>query len=499
MSQTKETQENISRNITDSEKKISDTFDDCKDIKIQEYHYGYNLTQKAMTVHCSSLVQDQDENHLKRVLQDLVTHELGQADMISVGDIKSFFQKHGVSYYEANLLSSYDEVIDDVLSGHVVILFDQWDEALSFEAISVESRGVDEPVSESVVKGPHDGMVENLQTNLGLLRSRLRNPKFKIKSMTSGKSTKTEIAYGYLEGAVDPETLEEFEKRLEQLEDVEILETSYIEELIEDSTYSPFPQYRYTERPDVAVSALLDGKILVLVHGTGTAMICPALYLELFQSPEDYYQRTVISSMIRILRFIAVIIAVTLPSVYISLSTFHPEMIPSQLLLAVLDTREGIPFPAIIEALIMMFFFELMREAGIRLPKPVGEAVSIVGALIIGEAAIEAGIASPIMVVVVALTGVSTFTIPSYNLGISYRILQYPLMFLSASLGAYGLAIGLLLIILHLTCLRSLGQPYLSPVAPARPFQWREVFVRIPLKTLLRSPRNKHMHRVPKN
>nr|WP_269431703.1 spore germination protein [Bacillus sp. JCM 19034] len=266
---------------------------------------------------------------------------------------------------------------------------------------------------------------------------------------------------------------------------------------MEDSTFSPFPQYRYTERPDTATAALLDGKIIVLVHGTGAMLICPALYLELFQSVEDYYQRSFVSTAIRLMRFIAVIIALTLPSVYIALSTFHPEMIPSILLLAIINTREGIPFPALIEAIIMLFFFELMREAGVRMPKPVGQAVSIVGALIIGEAAIQAGIASPIMVVVVALTGISSFAIPQYNLATAYRILQFPLMFLAATLGGFGIMVGLLLILLHLSSLRSLGVPYLAPFAPLRPQKLRDAFIRVPIRYLLESPRNRKKHQFP--
>lgn len=242
----------------------------------------------------------------------------------------------------------------------------------------------------------------------------------------------------------------------------------------------------------MAAAALLDGKIIVLVQGTGGIMLCPGKFTEFFQSSEDYYQRTLISTMVRWLRIIAFVIALTLPSIYIALSTFHPELIPTVLLLAILNAREGIPLPAFFEALLMEFFFELMREAGVRLPRPVGSAVSIVGALVIGEAAISAGIASPIMVIVVALTGIASFSLPQYGMAISLRILRFPLMASAALLGGFGMMICLLFILLHLCKLRSLGQPYMASLMPLRLSDLKDVLLRIPLKKLLRQPRNLH-------
>jgi spore germination protein KA/spore germination protein len=224
------------------------------------------------------------------------------------------------------------------------------------------------------------------------------------------------------------------------------------------------------------------------------------LFVELLHSSEDYYQRTVFSTLIRWLRIVAFFLALMLPSIYIALTTFHSELVPTVLLLAILDSREGIPFPAFVEALIMDFFFELLREAGIRLPRPVGSAVSIVGALVIGEAAINAGLTSPIMVIIVSLTGIASFSIPNYNMAIALRILRFPLMALSAALGGFGLVFGLLAILWHMTTLRSLGQPYLGPIQPLRPRQLLDVFVRAPLIYTDRSPRRKQSSRpAPQN
>nr|WP_229263569.1 spore germination protein [Cohnella cholangitidis] len=325
-----------------------------------------------------------------------------------------------------------------------------------------------------------------MQKNIGMIRMRVKNPALKFESLKAGGLSNTTISYGYLEGVVEPALLAEFKSRIDMVNPGEILDTSYIEELIEDSPYSPFPQFRYTERTDVAAAALLNGKIIVLAEGSGSILICPGLFFELLQSSEDYYQRVLVSNFIRWLRMIALLMAVSLPSLYIAISTFHTELIPTVLLLAIIDSREGIPFGAFIEAVIMVFFFELLKEAGIRLPRPVGSAVSIVGALVIGEAAINAGIASPIMVVVVALTGIASFSLPQYNLSIALRLLQFPLMALAAMLGGFGILLGYLFIWLHLVTLTSLKVPYLTPIAPWNARQFRDTLIRKRLSGLIR-------------
>ncbi|WP_237163203.1 spore germination protein [Paenibacillus sp. BIHB 4019] len=478
--------------LEDNVRYLESVFVRSSDIIFMHWHYGPDMLHKACSIYYSSLIQDDTINYMKISLQDLVTHEVGPGMEAGIEDVRFFFENHGPSGKKVQLVNDLDAVVDGISSGQLLILFDGWNQALSFKAQSVETRQVNEPVNESVVQGPRESTVENLQKNLGLLRLRLKTPKFKIELMSGGGDTNTTVAFGYLEGKVDTEMLAEFKKRMELIKTVDVLETSYIEQLIEDSSYSPFPQHRYTERTDMAVAGLLKGKIVVLVQGTGGMLLCPGLFTEFFQSSEDYYQRTIISTMIRWLRILAFIIALSLPSIYIALSTFHPELIPTVLLLAVLNAREGLPLPAFFEALLMEFFFELMREAGVRLPRTVGSAVSIVGALVIGDAAISAGIASPIMVIVVALTGIASFSIPQYGIAIALRILRFPLMLCAALLGGFGMMICFLFILLHLCKLRSLGQPYLAPLAPFRIVELRDVIMRISLKKLLRKPQNLH-------
>lgn len=484
----------ISKILEENQQLIKDTFNGCYDFVCLPWRYGPDFGYKALSVYFDTLVEEKKDNYMKSVLQDLVTHEIGPGTDVTLAVIMDFFEKNGVSGQSAQLIDDFEFAFARLLEGDLLVFIDGWDKALSFQTVMVQGRQITEPISEPVVLGPRESTVENLKKNIGLIRTRIKSPRFKLESISGGGESQTQIVYGYIDGSVNPETLAEFKGRIGAIEDKEILDISFVEELIEDSTYSPFPQFRYTERPDVAAAALIDGKILVLCQGTGMMMLCPGLFTELLQSSEDYYQRTIVSTLIRLLRFIACIIALTLPSIYIALTTYHPELIPSVLLLAIVDAREGIPFPAFFEALIMEFFFELLREAGVRLPRPVGSAVSIVGALVIGEAAISAGMASPIMVVIVALTGIASFAIPQYNTAISLRLLRFPLMAVAALLGGFGLMFGLLFILLHLVTLRSLGQPYFAPLGPMRPRQLLDVLVRAPLKHLMRSPRNRHMH-----
>ncbi|BBH20155.1 hypothetical protein Back11_15000 [Paenibacillus baekrokdamisoli] len=453
------------------------------------------LEQKAFSVYFDTLIKSNHKNYLKESLQNLVSHEIGPAMTVTVEDVIGFFENDGASSFSTELLENIDQAVKSILDGKVVIFFNEWNKALGYLALDVEKRQASEPITEPSVQGPHVSFIENLERNIGVIRSLLKSPKLKMEFFISGEQSQRKVAYCYLDGTVKSETLLEFKQRIALVDKEEILDASYLEEWIGDSRYSPFPQVRYTERPDTAISALLDGKIIIMVNGSPSILICPGNFLEFFITSEDYYYRTLFSSLIRLIRVAAFIIALLLPSTYIALSNFHSELIPTVLLLAILDTREGIPFPAIVEALIMEFFFELLREAGLRLPQPIGSAVSIVGALVIGQAAIQSQIASPVMVIVVALTGIASFALPQYNMAIAIRILRFPLMFLAATFGGLGIMIGFILIYLHLATLRSLGQPYLASLSPLDINKLRDALIVLPRRMLLHSPRSRHLYK----
>jgi spore germination protein len=470
------------------------TFLHCQDVAVTPFQFGKEKPQAAFSVYCQSLVEESRVHFMRSALEGWVRQNPVPRGEASLQEEAALYSSQEASEQPLHIFRERADIEYRVWQGYVIVFMEGCSEALGYQSAPLEKRKVTEPVSEPVVQGPREGTVECLDTNLGMIRQRIKSSKLKVEFMEAGPVMKTTVAYAYLDEVVNTEVLQEFKKRLGTIKDYEVLETAYVEDWVQDSVWSPFPQLRYTERTDAAAAALLDGKILVLVANSPSILICPALFVDFFNTSEDYYIRTVYATMVRMLRLLAFFIALTLPSFYVALSTFHPELIPTVLLLTIMDTREGIPFPAFFEALIMEISFELLREAGIRLPRPVGSAVSIVGALVIGQAAIMAKISSPIMVIVVAFTGIASFAIPHYDMGIAIRVLRFPYMILAGLLGGFGLMIGFLLTLLHLTCLHSLGQPYLSSLAPLKLRDLRDVFIRVPLRTLLRSPRNRLLH-----
>lgn len=368
-------------------------------------------------------------------------------------------------------------ILEDTM---VVLLINGEAKALALDAVGGEDRAIEEPATEAVIRGPREGFNENLGTSLSLIRRRLRTADLKIEAFTIGLRTKTKVAVCYLEGVASPNSVEELRIRLNRIDTDSIIDSGYIEEFIEDNPHSPFPQVQNTERPDVVAALILEGRIGIITDGSPFALIVPIDLWGALQASEDYYERHLISNAMRWLRFLYLFLNLYLPSMYVALTTFHQEMLPSKMLLSIAAAREVTPFPAVVEALIMEVTFEALREAGIRLPKAVGSAISIVGALVIGQAAVQAGIVSAPMVIVVSLTGIASFVIPRYNFAIAIRMLRFPMILLAGTLGMFGVIIGTLAIVIHLCGLRSLGMPYLSPVTPFSPNGMKDVFIRAP-------------------
>lgn len=395
--------------------------------------------------------------------------------------IRTLLENHAVALSQLRATGSIREVVDSIMHGDAALLIDGDASGLIVSLRNFPKRDITEPEVESVIRGPREGFVESVRTNTALLRNRLRTPQLKMDNLRVGRLSRTDIVVTYLRGVTPDVLVEEVKRRISRVEIDAIIDSAYVEELIEDDPYSPFPQVTPTERPDVVAANLLEGRVAILVDGSSFALILPTTFWSLMQASEDYYERFYVGSALRILRYVFGLIALVTPSLYIAITTFHQEMLPTPLLLTVAATREGIPFPSVVEALMMEIVFEALREAGVRLPKPVGQAVSIVGALVIGQSAVQAGIVSAPIVIVVALTGIASFTFPRFNLGISIRLLRFPLMLLAGTLGLYGIMIGLLAILVHLAGLRSLGSPYLSPVAPLSAGDLTQVVVRPPV------------------
>lgn len=361
-------------------------------------------------------------------------------------------------------------------------------QCLAIGAEGWKDRTVSEPTSQGVVRGPMEAFTENIRTNTALIRRKIKSPQLWLVGRSIGSVTQTNVAVMYLNEIAEKSLVDEVFRRLDKIDIDGILESGYIEEFIQESSYSPFPTVYNTERPDTIAAGLLEGKVAILVDGTPFVLLVPALFIQFFQSAEDYYQRADVSTLLRLLRYVSFLITMLAPSAYIAITTFHQEMLPTGLLINLAAQREGVPFPAFVEALLMEITFEILREAGVRMPKTVGQAVSIVGTLVIGQAAVEAGIVSPVMVIVVAITAISSFVIPAVNLSISVRMIRFVLMGLAASFGLLGILLGIILLVLHLNTLQSFGVPYMQSLAP---FVWedqKDTLFRFPWRQMKKRP-----------
>jgi spore germination protein len=332
--------------------------------------------------------------------------------------------------------------------------------------------------------------VENIETNIAMIRRYLKDPKLRFKSYEIGKRSKTNIVLAYVDDIIHPSVVKEIDRRLKTIDIDHIPESGYIEQWIEDSFLSPFPQMMNTERPDRIVSMLLQGKAAILVNGTPFALLMPVVFANILQSPEDYYQRWTIGSLLRLLRYVGAFISIFLPALYIALVTFHPGMIPTSLALSISGTREGVPFSPIVEAILMTATFEILQEAGARLPQTIGQTIGVVGGLVIGEAAVQAGIVSPIMVVVIALTAIATFAVPAYDVAIAFRIIRFGFIFAAGMFGLFGIILAYIMVNIHFVNLKSFGVPYSASFAPFFPRDWHDVVIRQPLQTISTRPAN---------
>ncbi|MGG6312729.1 spore germination protein [Paenibacillus macerans] len=386
------------------------------------------------------------------------------------------------------IVEDMETLWQQILQGDTVILAQGFQQGVAAGTSGGERRSIAEPTTQNVIRGPKEAFTESLRTNTSLISRRLKSTKLRIENKTIGEQTQTNVSVLYLEGIADASVVREVHGRLDKIRTDGILEGGYIEELIEDAALSPFPTIFNTERPDAVTAGLLEGQIAIVVDGSPFVLLAPVTFFTFFDSSEDYYQRFYIASFLRLLRFGAFFVSLLLPSLYISVTTYHPEMLPTTLLVSLVAQREGVPLPALIEAFLMEITFEVLREAGVRMPKAIGSAISIVGALVLGQAAVEAGLISAAMVIIVSFTAISNFVIPSPNLSVTVGLFRFALMLLGGTLGLYGVMVGLMLICIHLASLRSFGVPYLMPVAPMVWSNLKDVFVRFPLWNMRTRP-----------
>ncbi len=374
-----------------------------------------------------------------------------------------------------------NEIIYALLSGCAVYGQEGSEDFYIFSVTSTQNRELREPDTEKILRGSHEGFIENIMVNINLIRKRIQHRDLTVKYYRTGSNTNTNLAVMYMDGIVDPKVVQEVEKRITDISRDTIISPGYIEEMIEDHPYSPFPQILNSERPDRATANIMEGRVAILSEGSSTCLILPVTFFAFYQSPDDYNSRWIAGTFLRVIRLMSFLIAIGLPAFYIAVVGFHFEVIPDNLVLPVKSSINNIAYPPIVEALVMVVIIELIREAGIRLPSPVGQTIGIVGGLVIGDAVVKAGLVSNLMVIVVALTAIASFVVPSIEMSTTLRLLTFPLILAASTFGFVGISFGMLFLLIHLIRIHSLNTPYFAPLAPLNIKDIKDTFIRIPL------------------
>ncbi|MEH7334741.1 spore germination protein [Neobacillus drentensis] len=485
-----EIREPLEPSLTDNLQKIKELFGNSDDIIMREIRIGKEGRIKACIIFTDGLIDSQSAQNfiMESLMIDWRTTGI-DSESVTGYNLLHHLKDMVLTVGDIQDINDFTNLLDSLLNGKVILLFEGYSQGFAVEMKGGKERSVEEPTTETTIRGPREGFTENIRVNTSLLRRKIRDHNLWIESRKIGKVSKTNVSIMYINGIANDKIVEELRKRLDRIKIDSILETGYIEELIQDAKWSPFPTMYHSERPDAIAADLLEGRIAILVDGTPFVITIPVIFAQFLQSPEDYYNRADITTLLRFLRYVGFFIALLAPSFYIAITTFHQEMLPTQLLITLAAQREGVPFPAFIEALAMEVSFEILREAGLRMPKAIGQAVSIVGTLVIGSAAVEAGFVSAAMVIVVAITAISSFIVSNYELAISIRMLRFPFMAIAASFGLFGIIVGLIALILHMCSLRSFGIPYMAPFGPFIKDDQKDAIFRFPRWAMFSRPR----------
>lgn len=481
----------IFKNLTENIEYIENTYGGSGDIIKRKFPIGekgnvYGYVVLIDNLANSTLIESS-------VIQPLIYYMrmAGPDVSYATGDILKILTNNGILAVDIREETYIKNVSVAVMSGDTALFIHGQPKALIIASRGFASRGVPTAETEIVVQGSKEAFSESLRTNTMLIRRRVRDEGLVIAQQQIGKRTKTDIAIVYIKDLVREQVIEQVKLRLKRIKVDTIFDIGYIEQYIEDDYLSPFPQGQTTERPDKAASAILEGRVVIICDNSPFVLIVPCVISSFFQSPEDYYGRFEIMSLSRILRYFAAILGTVLPGLYLAIILYNPNMIPTELLITMASARYNVPFPAIVEILIMDTAFELLREAGIRLPSAIGSTIGVVGGIIIGQAAVEAGLVSPIVVIIVALSAICGFTLPSISLTAGVRISKYLLIIGGAFLGLVGFWLGVLIILIHLASLKSFGFSYLYPFVSSNVNDYndlKDTIVRLPLFLMKKKP-----------
>ena len=386
----------------------------------------------------------------------------------------------GAAYsYSAKERSTMDDLVSDLSHGHCAVILNGINRAVCFEVRSSNVRSISEPTLEKSLKGAKDSFVETLRANTALVRRRICSPKLKLVESSVGRKSRTRLSIMFMDGIADPATVEELARRLDELDVDALLATGTLEEYIVDSPRSPMPQLLHTERPDRFAMQLMAGRVGILVDGLPLGLILPASLADFMKVTGDSSKNYLVSTALTMLRYLSLLLAVFLPAIYVAVAMYHQEMIPT-LLLSIIEAKKNVPFSTALEIFSMLIAFELLQEAGLRLPNPIGDTVSIIGALIVGQSAVEAQVVSPIAIIVVAVSGIACYTLPSQDLGAVVRLLRLALVIAALAAGFFGVGLVICLFLLHISSIDSFGLSYTAPMTDGRPFPLLRLLIQLP-------------------
>lgn len=471
----------ISNNIDDNIREFKRVYSDCSDIKMQEMYVGKNGKLKCFLAYIEVTLPGGK-------LADSAFSKLSDFLMtIDEENVKSTIENDKACISELALKYTMEESVQIMLTGDAVMFVDGCGFAIKIPGSGYPAMSVQETDSEKVIRGSNEGFSDSIKTNTALIRRRLRSTGLKCREINKGVRSHTNVDLLFVKDLVKPGLVSRIQHLFLQFEIDQIADSGVLEQFAEKKWYSPFPQIQTTKRPDVAVMALLEGRVVVLSDNSPVAIILPATMSNFLKTADDYYNRTIAASFARLIRYVAAFMSMTLPGLYLAVTNFHTQILPTSLLMSFYEARLGCPFPQVIEVLMMELAFELLREAGIRLPGAMGNTIGIVGGLIIGQAAVDANLVSPIVVILVAFTALCSFAIPSEEFAFSFRILKFAVIIMSAWLGYFGFLITIYWVLLHLTKLRSFGYPYMMPFVGAELNGYedeKDSIIRFPLRKL---------------
>ena len=473
----------ISEALIKSETELKQEFSACDDLKVRELYVGLNQNLRCLICYIEVNVG----NDMVNVFGRLVTY----LQHIPEEEIPKALKENIFGISDALPLYYMEEAVRGILIGDAIVFVDGFAGALKVPDKGYPKMGVAPTDTEKVVRGSSEGFTESEKANTALIRKRIRNTGLKVKEFQVGVRSFTNVAMVYMEDLASPELVKETHERLTAYEIDGVLDSGVMEQLAEEAWYSPFPQFQSTRRPDRAAMAVLEGKVVVLVDNSPVALLLPADVNSFLKTTDDYYNRFYMASFARLIRYVAAFFALTLPGLYLAVTNFHTQILPTPLLLSFWEARKGVPFPAALEVLLMELSFELLREAGVRLPGTMGNTIGIVGGLIIGQAAVEANLVSPIVVILVAFTALCSFAIPNEEFAFSFRILKFVILGLAAGLGFFGFLIGIFGVLVHMASLKSFGIPYLTPYVGPQLNGYedeKDAVVRYPFRMLKKRP-----------